>query len=301
MRAAWLVAVLAALTLGLASPAAEAFGAGREEEYGRLVQSVNLGLSDQIFDMPHPSLIEQDPSAAQAALSEWVGAASAALQGQLRRRDELLDAPRSRNRERRAAMRAQAEAMDRFTTAFGLMVRQVEYYAALDLQRLSDQRAWYADAFYDARLLALRVQQDLAFAQAQLTDDPLAAATLRVLGHSSDIQLELSRAAHNHGHNVFLNSRDMAGRLGQASHRMREAIAEARSTLATYRGEEAIAWQDCLDHEALIASAAERLSIDLRSDGDRGFSGRGEAIARVLALYRDRPQRTVSFAMTFSL
>jgi hypothetical protein len=301
MMAGWKALFVAVVMALFAAAPAHAFIFDRDEDYGRLVQSVNLGLADQVYAMPHPDGISADPVAARAALAEWARGASAAYQGQLRRSADLRDPPRSRNRARRAAMQAQAEAMETYMTAFHLMLDQVRYFAAASPETLRSQRAWYADAFYDARTLTLRVQKELAFSQAALAEDPLVSTSLLVLAHSTDIQLELSRAAHNRAHNSLLNSRDVAGRMAAAVLAMRTAIAEARTHLPSSSADYAVAWQDCLDHEALIADAAERLSANLRADGDRGFSGQGQAIVEVLALYRDRPTRTVSFAMTFTL
>jgi hypothetical protein len=301
MRAGGTALFFALIMMLFAAPRAEASIFDRDEDYGRVVQSMNLGLSDQVFAMPHPSLIDEDPAAAHAAIVAWTHEANAALAAQVRRSAEVADPPRSRNRDRRAAMQAQAQSMSRFMAAFRLMLDGVGYFAASGPQTLRDQRAWYADAFYDARTLALRVQNDLAMAQAILADDPLVSASLLVLAHSTDIQLELTRAAHNRAHGALLNSTDMAARLARSAQAMEVALAQARAELAASHNEQAIAWQDCLDHEAMIANAAQLLSNNLRGGGDRGFAGQGSEIDRVLALYRDRPSRTISFAMTFTL
>ena len=298
MRAA-LTAMVMMLAL-FAAPRAHAFIFDREEDYGRVVQSVNLVLADQIFSMPHPSAIDEDPAAARAALAQWAQGAAIALDAQLRRGTELRDPPRSRNRARRAAMRVQADSMSHFMIAFGLMLNEVDHFAAADPRVLAAQQAWYADAFYDARTLALRIQKDLAFAQSTLSDNALAAASLLVLAHSTDIQLELSRAAHNRAHGARVNGLDMAARLENAAQAMIVALAQARAQLPN-GGDNAIVWQDCLDHEARIADAAVSLARDVRGEGDSGYSGAGAAMDRLLALYRDRPSRTISFAMTFTL
>ena len=268
------------------------------EDFARVVQSVNLAVSDQIWAMPSPSVLDRSPTEAQTALVDWIET-SRTLAAAQRRMLTQTATPQDADPRRQAALQAQDAIMHRYLESLELLLEELDYYAA-SAARLSQHEAWFADAFYDGRTLALRVQHELALSQADLSEDPLAASGLRVLAYSTQVQLELARAAHNRAHASFLNAREIADNLTRAADAMRAALQEAAPLLAE-RGEDADGWRLALAYEADIADAAMLAAQALRSQTSVSWAGRGAEMNRLVELYRARPARTTSFAMTFTL
>lgn len=282
------------------APAGPASVVSPEEEYGRVVQSVNLAMADRIWMMPTPAALSANPARGQHALREWVQESQSVLAAQLVTLEEVAAPPRTPDRTRAAAMASQHEALNRMAIGFGLMLREFEYFAEVPSETLTREHDWFADAFYDARGLALNVQKDLAFAQADLAADPFVAACLRVLAHSTNIQLELSIMAHNGAHGVEQVASPMGRRMVEDSNAMRAAIAVAYARLPL-AGENAEAWAECLAHEARIAEESLAFAIALRDKGGWRMGSAQAHLEVVMELYRSRPSRTTSFAQKFTL
>lgn len=297
-KAAWAgLAVIAALAMAFPM---KADALTREEEFSRVVQSINLTLADQIRSIPTPTMIQADRAAGQAALRRWVSDTRYVIQGQTRMLAMDGGLPHTNNPTRDAAILAQHEALTNYLVALGLLVDQFAFYADGPQSNLANYAPWFADAYYDANVLSLRIQRELAFSQADLSQDPLEAASLRVLGHSTEIQLELSNTANSNAHGVYLNAYDMSYRFSNAATAMQEAltIAQAERVRAGEAGE---AWEDCLNHEALIARQTLVLADALRARGGYSLVAAPREMRTLLALYRSRPQRTTAFALNFSL
>lgn len=267
-------------------------------EYSRIIQSVNLALSDQVRSLPSPDLVRRSPEEARARLETWVAESRLVIADQRRK---LEDSSRYVMPEPAAAVEieAQRRALLRFIDGLDILVEQFDYYSrsARNLQVNAD---WCLDAYYDAQLLGIRVVRDLTASQARLEQDPLVSRSLNVFAHSADIQILLALASHNRAHAAHLNALEWANNLSRSAEAMSIALAAADQSLQAASGDTE-GWAEALAYEARIVAEARAVADALRTGPGVTLAGRTAGLDRLIVLYRNRPDRDMIFASSLVL
>ena len=304
----WRASALA-LALGLSLIPAQAVATSvewvaseeRAEErpaFYRVVQSVNLSLSDHVRALPTPQMLQSDPHAARANLRAWVAEGRVMVASQRR---QLADgySEASLLPEQNAAALAQTEALVRFMDGLDILFDEFDHYSA-STARLLQFEPWFVDAYYDSQQLVIRIGQELILAQARMEPDPVVASSLRVFAYSADIQLELARAGHNRAHASYLDAREMADNFDRAAADMAEALALAQAAIEL-AGNDEQGWGDSLNYEAQILRETLSVADDMRSRAGMSLAGRYQGLDRLVELYRNRPTRDMVFASSLVL
>jgi|688.fasta_scaffold464044_2 hypothetical protein len=296
---------LLALALGACVPAARASNgeteiasAAQPLAFDRVAQSVNLNLSDHVGASPTPQMLQTDPDAAWAALRQWVADGRILVAAQ-RRQLQTAYVEAQLSPSGRSAAHDQQQTLLRFMDGLDILFDAFDAYSASSATLLRNQ-PWFVDAYYDSRLLAIRIGQDLILAKARTEQDPIIASSLRVFARSADIQLELARAGHNRAHASYLDAQEMADNFSRAAAGMAEALAAAQAAIAL-AGDDPRGWGDSLHYEALILQETVKVAEQMRARSGLSHAGRASILDGLVELYRHRPSRDMVFASSLTL